>query len=124
MDTKLGGDKGGDLLLLHGTKPGNIYDILFKGLDPGLCSDGLFGKGVYLAEDAAKIDQYITKDPTWKGNDPEHELHRLRKKLYQRHVKHGQDVFYALVCRVCQGSGGVAFFPTRVSMDSRATSTF
>ena len=91
------------MLLLHGTKPSHLYDILFEGLDPHLSLDGLFGKGTYLAEDAAKIDQYLTKDPAWKGNLPDHELHLLHKKLYERGVKHAGDVFYALVCRVALG---------------------
>lgn len=75
-----------------------------SGLDPHLSKDGLFGKGTYLAEDAAKIDQYLTKDPEWKGNAPEHELHGLHKKLYETGVKHATDVYYALVCRVALGA--------------------
>eukprot|EP00435_Cladocopium_sp_Y103_P010788 s3559_g2.t2 len=92
-----------EMLLLHGTKPQHLYNILFEGLDPHLSMDGLFGKGSYLAEDAAKVDQYLTKDPVWKGHAPEHELHSLHKKLYERGVKHANDVYYALVCRAALG---------------------
>lgn len=88
-------------LLLHGTKPENLYDILFGGLDPGLAHNGLFGKGVYLAETAAKIDQYITEDADWHGKqeDDTHPLHKLHKKLYESGVKHPGGVYYALVVR-------------------------
>ena len=88
-------------LLLHGTKPENLYDILFGGLDPGLAHNGLFGKGVYLAETAAKIDQYITEDAEWHGkqDDASHPLHKLHKKLYESGVKHPGGVYYALVVR-------------------------
>ncbi|CAE7213394.1 unnamed protein product [Symbiodinium natans] len=92
-----------EMLLLHGTKPEHLHDILFEGLDPHLSKEGLFGKGTYLAEDAAKIDQYLTQDPEWKGNKPEHELYNLHKKLYERGVKHATHVYYALVCRVALG---------------------
>ena len=92
-----------EMLLLHGTKPEHLHNILFEGLDPHLSMDGLFGKGTYLAEDAAKVDQYLTKDPAWKGNVPEHDLYALHKKLYERGVKHANEVYYALVCRAALG---------------------
>lgn len=92
-----------EMLLLHGTKPNHLYNILFEGLDPHLSEDGIFGKGSYLAEDAAKVDQYLTKDPEWKGHAPGHELCALHKKLYDRNVKHATDVYYALVCRTALG---------------------
>ncbi|CAE8669573.1 unnamed protein product [Polarella glacialis] len=91
------------VLLLHGTKPEHLYDILFEGLDPKVSHKGLFGRGTYLAEDAAKVDQYLTMDAEWRGSKPEHELHQLHKQLYERGVKHGNQVFYALVCRVALG---------------------
>ena len=49
----------------------------FEGLVPHLSKDGLFGKGTYLAEDAAKIDQYLKQDLEWRGNKPDHELQKL-----------------------------------------------
>ena len=42
--------------------------------------DGLFGKGTYLAEDAAKIDQYLKQDLEWRSNKPDHELYEVRVK--------------------------------------------
>ena len=71
------------------------HGILFEGLDPHLSKDGLFGKGTYLAEAAAKIDQYLKQDLEWRGNKPDHEL----QKLYEVGVKHATHVYYALVCR-------------------------
>lgn len=90
-----------ELLLLHGTKPEYLHDILFSGLDPGLAQRGLFGCGAYFAEDAAKVAQYMTVDEEWRGRqaDEEDELHDLHKKLYSA-VKHAGNVYYALVCRV------------------------
>ena len=38
---------------------------------------GLHGKGTFLAEDAAKIDQYLKQDLEWRGNKPDHELQKL-----------------------------------------------
>ncbi|CAE7772735.1 NEIL3 [Symbiodinium sp. CCMP2592] len=96
-----------EMLLLHGTKPEHVHDILFEGLDPLLSKEGLFGTGTYLAEDAAKVDQYLTKDPEWKGNELEHELQPLHKKLYERGVKHATNIYYALVCRVALGEVAV-----------------
>ena len=48
----------GELMLLHGTDPECLHSILFEGLNPKLAREGLFGRGTYLAENAAKIDQY------------------------------------------------------------------
>ena len=42
--------------------------------------DGLFGKSTYLAEDAAKIDQYLKQDLEWRGNKPDHELYEVGVK--------------------------------------------
>jgi len=46
-------------VLLHGTKPGHVFKIVNSGLNERF-SGGLFGHGVYLAEDPSKIDQYCT----------------------------------------------------------------
>ena len=83
------------------------HGILFEGLDPHLSKDGLFGKGTYLAEDAAKIDQYLKQDTEWRGNKPDHELHNLHKKLYEVGVKHAAHVYYALVCRAALGAAAI-----------------
>jgi hypothetical protein len=90
------------VLLLHGTKPEAVHPILWQGLDPQLAKDGLFGCGTYLAEDAAKADQYCTVDAAFCGNNAA--LRPLHNKLYAKNVKHGGDVFYALVCRAVLGA--------------------
>ena len=48
-------------VLLHGTRPEFLYNILFEGLNPSVAANGLFGRGTYFAEDAGKIDQYSRK---------------------------------------------------------------
>ena len=59
-----------EALLLHGTKPQHLHSLLFDGLDPQVSSDGLFGRGVYFAEDAAKIDQYVGVDTRDRRAEP------------------------------------------------------
>ena len=39
-----------EVLLIHGTKPEAVVNILEKNLDPQMAREGLFGKGVYFAE--------------------------------------------------------------------------
>ena len=56
-----------EMLLLHGTKPENQYSILLDGLDTGLACRGLYGRGIYSADDPSKVEQYITMDKQWKG---------------------------------------------------------
>ena len=51
-----------EVLLLHGTKPENLYSILFQGLDVGLARKGLYGRGLYFSDAAGKIDQYVAID--------------------------------------------------------------
>ena len=58
-----------EVVLLHGTKPGVVADIMCNGLDPSLAMAGKFGSGTYLAEDAAKVDQYMTEDKEWVGSN-------------------------------------------------------
>ena len=84
------------------------HGILFEGLGPHL-SKGLFGKGTYLPEDAAKIDQYLKQDLEWRSNKPDHELH----KLYEVGVKHTTHVYYALVCRTALGAAAITIPPSR-----------
>lgn len=99
-------DKIHQVRLIHGTKPEYVYDILFDGLDPQLARNGLFGRGVYFAENAAKINQYVTRDEknlmfqkknVQKDKEKTTLLHR---KLYANGYLHPKDVFYALVCKV------------------------
>jgi hypothetical protein len=98
-----------EVLLLHGTKPENVFPILFQGMDPELAKLGLFGSGSYFAEHAAKIDQYTRADEKWCARDDGHALQPLHQKLYEHGVKHpgtaaGGGVYYALVCRVTMGA--------------------
>lgn len=81
--------------LLHGTQPKLVLPTLDSGLNEHLASlQGMFGAGIYLAEDAAKIDQYATPDT---GSDPD--LRELHKKLFWRdNTMHpGTDLFYVFV---------------------------
>merc|ERR1712110_975296 len=64
---------------LHGTKPETVLAILSGGLNERLCT-GLFGRGVYLAEDPEKADQYVAPDPKYKANGLD-DLHQI---LYRR----------------------------------------
>ena len=43
-----------EVYLLHGTTVEPLKDILESGLSAKHCTGGLFGKGIYFAEDAAK----------------------------------------------------------------------
>ena len=55
-----------ELFLLHGTKPDALVSVLTNGPSDKF-SDGLFGQGVYMAENACKTDQYTTKDSAYGG---------------------------------------------------------
>lgn len=83
--------------LLHGTKPDTVIAILQGGLNERY-SGGLFGNAVYLAEDAEKIDQYVTSDRTF---DSRNELHR---RLYRSgSTPFVPKVFYCFVVRAVLG---------------------
>ncbi len=46
-----------EVYLMHGTKPGIIINILNQGMNERFCGlGGLFGGGLYFAEDVAKND--------------------------------------------------------------------
>jgi Poly(ADP-ribose) polymerase catalytic domain len=95
-----------ELLLIHGTKPTVVASILKNNLDPGLAHAGLFGRGTYFAEHAAKIDQYVAIDNEYCGGAREGKygtLCELHNKLYPRPEMHPGCVYYALVCRVVFG---------------------
>ena len=79
-----------EVILLHGTNPDRLLDLLSTGLNERFSGTGAgtaFGDGVYLAEDAGKTDQYVSADSAY---DPSSELH---KRLYGRTVHHPGDVF-------------------------------
>lgn len=101
---------------LHGTKPENVMHILYSGLN-GRLSSGLFGSGCYLAEDAAKIDQYTTPD-IGAGDASLREMHAVLypeggpQQLPERLIPcfqpgRDEDVFYAFVIRGVCGHAAV-----------------
>lgn len=59
----LGGETANEVLLFHGTKAAAIDAILLEGMDPRVSHPGLFGHGLYFAENASKSDEY-TGEPT------------------------------------------------------------
>jgi hypothetical protein len=64
-------------LLLHGTKPEFVISLLQQGLNERVTSvRGMLGAGVYLAEDAEKVDQYCHPDSGDRNPELE-ELHRI-----------------------------------------------
>lgn len=86
---------------LHGTKPETVLPILSGGLSERMCN-GQFGKGVYLAEDPEKADQYATPDPKYCAPG----LEGLHKRLFRESsgVRHpGEDLFYSFVVRAAAG---------------------
>lgn len=85
-------------VLLHGTKAEHVRTILHNGLNERLSSSrGLFGQGIYTAEDIEKVDQYCTR--AW-----EQDFEDLHALLYQsqglpeppRHVLYCFVVFVVL----------------------------
>jgi len=82
--------------LLHGTKPESLETILTNGPSEKF-SAGLFGEGVYLADNPCKNDQYATVDA-----GPTRALGELHCKLY-RTIEHPGKVYYLLLCRVVLG---------------------
>ena len=85
-------------VLLHGTKPGVLLDILSNGPNEHF-SSGIFGHGTYLADDVGKNDQYVTVDP---AHDTAGDLKELHARLFAK-VKHPRKLYYLLVCRVALG---------------------
>jgi hypothetical protein len=90
----------GECFLLHGTRPENLHGILFEGHDTALANNGNFGRGIYFAENAAKIDQYSSKDDRYQKGDGN--VAQLHEKIYTQCL-HPNNVRYALVCRVLLG---------------------
>jgi len=95
-----------EVVLLHGTNPSAVADIMCSGLDPKLARPGMFGRGTYLAEDAAKADQYMTEDKEWVGsNYSDDKINTLHNKLYptKEDFPTEGNVCYAFVCRAALG---------------------
>lgn len=87
-------------LLLHGTKPELVIKILHHGMNERY-SGGLFGHGLYLAEDPEKIDQYCTVDP--QSGARRGDLRELHWHLYGEDRGPPCDVFYAFLCQATLG---------------------
>jgi len=64
-----------EFLLWHGTKPDVVDIIATDGFDERVCAlGGLFGAGVYAAEEVSKSDQYVTPTPK---NDPRNGVYHI-----------------------------------------------
>lgn len=117
-------------LLLHGTKPEHALSILHNGLNEKL-SGGLFGKGVYLAEDPSKIDQYCTIDEKLGMGDAN--VLELQKMLYKNNATHSGQLLYCFVARAVLGfpiytkdgetNVSAPFQPIYVTADKRELTT-
>jgi len=86
---------------LHGTKPATVLPILSSGLSERMCQ-GKFGKGVYLAEDPEKADQYAIPDASYMAQG----LEDLHQRLYRAGsaIRHpNEDLFYVFVVRAAAG---------------------
>jgi len=52
------------VLLFHGTKANTISYITQQGFEERIANDaGMFGAGIYFAENSSKSDEYVTPDP-------------------------------------------------------------
>jgi hypothetical protein len=101
--SKLPFDANNDInekLLLHGMKPETVLTILSNGCNARF-SNGNFGMGSYLAEDAGKADQYVKRDT---GDDPS--LEELHTRLYRKgsvKVEHPGNIYYVMLVRNIMG---------------------
>lgn len=93
-------DSFNEKILLHGTVNAVLESILHNGMNERF-SGGFFGKGTYLAEDPAKIDQYCTADLKKDAGSEDLHLHAM---LYDSHkIAHPGKVFYCFACRAALG---------------------
>jgi len=85
--------------LLHGTSPSNLLAVIAGGLNERYSAVAAYGDGNYLAEDAAKCDQYVTSDAAFGGD-----LEELHERLYPGgQAEHPDKVYYLLLCRTTLG---------------------
>ena len=90
-----------EMFLLHSTKPDCLYDILFQGLDPARSKDGIFGRGIYFAENAANSDKHAERDLRF---EKESTIGKLHERIYNINSHpHPKQVCYCLVTRVILG---------------------
>mmetsp|Transcript_17342 Transcript_17342/g.38185 ORF Transcript_17342/g.38185 Transcript_17342/m.38185 type:complete len:389 (+) Transcript_17342:3-1169(+) len=108
-----------EVWLLHGCKPDHALAIIQTGLNEKLCSlGGAFGAGIYLAEDAAKIDQYTSPDSNYKQAG----LEGLHRCLFQNGVRHpDEDLFYCFVVR-CVAGWPIRTKDGKTNLDDRSVS--
>jgi len=83
-------------MLLHGTKPEVVAQLVSYGFNERFSTVSQFGEGNYFAEDVVKIDQYATFDS---GRGTDTDLHRY---LFPA-GDHPGDVKFAFVARVALG---------------------
>jgi hypothetical protein len=96
-----------ETFLLSGTKPEYVLPILSQGFSIDLAAaKGLFGAGIYFAEDVTKIDQYTAPDFDYKQDGVED----LHSRLFGAGHHPGSgikgseaDIFYCLVVRTILG---------------------
>lgn len=94
-----------EVLLLHGTKPEVVKSILESSLDPKMAGRGMFGRGTYAAEHAAKIDQYCVSTTERTRDERTQDLF---SELFDRADDAPEDgVYFALVCRYVLGTPAV-----------------
>ena len=107
-------------LLSHGLKPDVLLELLGNGLSDKFC-DGLFGKGIYLAESITKNDQYSEQDA---GYNCRAKLRDLHTCLYHKGAtRHPGKVYYVLVCRTLLGCT-LRTQDNRQNMDNHGTAVY
>ena len=67
---------------------------------PTIAANANFGRGIYFADEAARIDQYARVD---KRFEKEGQLAELHEKIYGSN-KHPRNVRYCLISRVLFGN--------------------
>jgi len=55
-------EAGLEAFLFHGTKPDGARSVAVENFDLKFARDGLFGRGIYLAESCSKSDEYTSPD--------------------------------------------------------------
>ncbi len=102
-----------EVRLLHGTDPQNLMGILHNGLNERMSGRGagsVFGEGIYLADDAAKADQYSkVEESSYQESNIRHKL------LFPKADSFSRGMHYVLVCRAVLG------FPIRSLDGIKAT---
>ena len=59
LELRPGITRAGEAYLFHGTRLSNVISIIENGFYLDKSKGGLFGKGIYLAENSRKADQYV-----------------------------------------------------------------